>query len=195
MLSEKLGHSLDKPLASIANILSLNGFLSPNSLTITGFAINLIASASFILQLPKLAGILILLAGSFDLIDGVLARNFGKITRFGAFLDSVLDRYSDAALFGGLMVYYISNNSILYTLVTFGAMLGSFLISYTRARAEGLGIDCNIGLMERPERIILLSAGAITGLLEEILWILLVLTHITAIQRIHHTWKATRIVS
>ncbi len=195
MLGEKLGHSLDKPLAPIANILSLNGILSPNSLTLTGFLINLIASASFIFQLPKLAGILILLAGSFDLLDGILARNSGKTTRFGAFLDSVLDRYSDAALFGGLMVYYISNNSILYTLVTFGVMLGSFLISYTRARAEGLGIDCNIGLMERPERIILLSAGAITGLLEETLWILLVLTHITAIQRIYHIWKATRTVS
>ncbi|MEW6409894.1 MAG: CDP-alcohol phosphatidyltransferase family protein [Nitrospirota bacterium] len=195
MLGEKLGHSLDKLLAPIANILSLNGILSPNSLTLTGFLINLIASASFIFQLPKLAGILILLAGSFDLLDGILARNSGKTTRFGAFLDSVLDRYSDAALFGGLMVYYISNNSILYTLVTFGVMLGSFLISYTRARAEGLGIDCNIGLMERPERIILLSAGAITGLLEETLWILLVLTHITAIQRIYHAWKSTKTVS
>jgi phosphatidylglycerophosphate synthase len=140
--------------------------------------------------MPRLGGILILLSGGFDLLDGIVARTTGKVTAFGAFLDSVLDRYSDAALFLGIGVYLRDDPlNILLVGLTF---IGTVLISYVRARAEGLGLTCNIGIMERPERIIILSIGGIFDILISVLWILLILTHFTAIQRIYHTWSMTR---
>lgn len=189
MISAKLGHRFDKPLTPLTELITYTG-ITPNFLTIAGFAISLVASVSFIFGMPRLGGILILLSGGFDLLDGVVARSTGKVTSFGAFLDSVLDRYSDAALFLGIGVYlsYTPLN-ILLVVLTF---IGTFLISYVRARAEGLGLTCNIGLMERPERIILLSIGGIFNVLVPVLWVLLILTHLTVLQRIHHVWKSVR---
>lgn len=189
MISARLNHRFDKPLASFAHQIILTG-ITPNSLTVAGFIVSLAASLSFILRMPRLAGILILLSGGFDLLDGIVARTTGKATKFGSFLDSVLDRYSDAALFIGIGIFLSDNPvNILILSLTF---IGTFLISYVRARAEGLGFTCNIGLMERPERIILLAVGGIFNILVPVLWILLVLTHLTVIQRIHHIWSKTR---
>lgn len=189
MISARLNHRFDKPLAPFAHQIILTG-ITPNSLTVAGFIVSLAASASFVSGMPRLAGILILLSGGFDLLDGVVARTTGKATRFGAFLDSVLDRYSDAALFLGIGILLSENPiNILILSLTF---IGTFLISYVRARAEGLGFTCNIGLMERPERIILLSIGGIFNILVPVLWILLVLTHLTVLQRIYHIWSKTR---
>jgi phosphatidylglycerophosphate synthase len=140
--------------------------------------------------MPRLGGILILLSGGFDLLDGIVARTTGKVTAFGAFLDSVLDRYSDAALFIGIGIYLSENPlNILLLSLTF---IGTFLISYVRARAEGLGLTCNVGLMERPERIILLAIGGIFDILIPVLWILFVFTHFTVLQRIYHVWKTVK---
>lgn len=189
MISARLNHRFDKPLASFAHQIILTG-ITPNSLTFAGFIVCLTASLSFILRMPRLAGILILLSGGFDLLDGIVARTTGKATKFGAFLDSVLDRYSDAALFIGIGIFLSDNPvNILILSLTF---IGTFLISYVRARAEGLGFTCNIGLMERPERIILLAVGGIFNILVPVLWILLVLTHLTVLQRIHHIWSKTQ---
>lgn len=184
MLSAKFGHFLDIPLGQIAKKIPL----SPNILTIIGFLITVIAA----LMIPhhiRLGGILILIGGIFDVLDGVVARSRGKTTKFGAFLDSVLDRYSDAFLFLAVAWYFLYKDNLIGIYLSLGTLVGAFLISYTRARAEGIGKSCHTGIMERPERIILLSFAAITGWLLPILWIMLIFTHITVLQRIYHVWR------
>jgi phosphatidylglycerophosphate synthase len=184
MLSAKLGHFLDSPLSPIVKRIPL----SPNILTIIGFLITIIA-ALVIPHSIKLGGILILIGGMFDMLDGIVARTRGETTRFGAFLDSVLDRYSDAFLFLAIAWYLAEKGNHTGAFLSLGTLVGAFLISYTRARAEGLGESCHTGIMERPERIILLIFGTITELLVPVLWIMLILTHITVIQRIYHVWR------
>ena len=188
MISAKLGHRIDKPLAPLSRQITLTG-ITPNFITILGFSVSIAASCSFAFGMPMLGGFLILLSGGFDLLDGVVARTMGKVSKFGAFLDSVLDRYSDALIFLGIGIY-LSNDPLNVLLVSI-AFMGTFLISYARARAEGLGLTCTTGLMERTERIILLSIGGIFDILVPILWILLFLTHFTALQRIHYIWSMT----
>ena len=187
MLSDKLGHFLDRPFYSLAKTFNVN----PNTITITGFIITVIAS----LTLPEnlfLGGLLIILGGLFDALDGVFARVNKRTSDFGAFLDSTLDRYSDAALFFGFAWYFLENDSLTGVAVTIGTMIGALIISYTRARAESLGKNCQVGLMERTERIILMVIGALTGLILPIMWIMLVLTHVTVIQRILHVRKVMK---
>jgi phosphatidylglycerophosphate synthase len=187
MLSAKLGHFLDSPLKSVAKRIPL----SPNILTLIGFLITVVAA----LVIPyniKLGGILILFGGIFDMLDGIVARVNGKTTRFGAFLDSVLDRYSDAFLFLAIAWYLAGKGNHTGAFLSIGTLVGAFLISYTRARAEGLGETCHTGIMERPERIILLIFATLTSWLIPILWIMFVLTHITVVQRIYYVWKLMR---
>jgi len=184
VLSAKLGHFLDTPLNHIAKRIPL----SPNTLTIVGFLIT-VNAALMIPQSIRLGGLLILLGGIFDILDGVVARTKGKSTRFGAFLDSVLDRYSDAFLFLAIALYFLDKRNPIGIYLSLGTLVGAFLISYTRARAEGLGESCYTGILERPERIMLLAFATITGWLLPVLWIMLILTHITVLQRIYHVWK------
>jgi phosphatidylglycerophosphate synthase len=186
MLSEKYGHTFDKPLGKIAQRIPLN----PNSLSIIGFIITLFAC--YILSFNLLAGgVLILFGALFDVLDGVVARINNKVTRFGAFLDSVLDRYSDAFILLAI-AYNLENVSDMTGVVLcLGTLLGSFLISYSRARAEGIGEECKYGIMERPERLILISLGTISGIIIPALWVLVVLTNFTVMQRIYYVWDAT----
>lgn len=187
MLSARLGHFFDGPLNSIARRIPC----SPNSLTIAGFLITVLAA--FVIPYNiRYGGLLILVGGFFDMLDGVVARTTGRTTRFGAFLDSVLDRYSDAFIFLSIAWYMAEQGSHAGSFLSIGSMAGAFLVSYTRARAEGLGQSCKTGLMERPDRLILLVFGALTGLLLPVLWIMLVLTHVTVIQRMYHVWKLIR---
>jgi len=184
MLSAKLGHFLDIPLRPLAEKIPF----SPNSLTIIGFLITVLAA--FIIPYNiRLGGIVILVGGLFDMFDGIVARTRGKTTRFGAFLDSVLDRYSDAALFLAVAWYLAEKGNHTGAFLSLGTLVGAFLISYARARAEGIGESCHTGIMERPERIILLIFATLTGWIMPVLWIMLVLTHITVIQRIFHAWR------
>ncbi len=184
MIGEKLGHVFDRPLRGLAGLITL----SPNSLTVTGFLLSL--AASIILARDIFFGaVLILVSGAFDILDGVVARRNNKVTPFGAFLDSVLDRYSDAAMYLGLSVNLLNQQNTTGAFLSVIALIGSLLISYTRARAEGLGWSCSIGLMERPERIIVLSLGALGGFIMPALWLLATLTHLTAAQRVHHIWR------
>jgi phosphatidylglycerophosphate synthase len=187
MLSARLGHFLDAPLGSIAKRIPF----SPNALTIAGFLITVLA-AFVIPQNIKLGGILILISGIFDMLDGMVARTKGKTSKFGAFLDSVLDRYSDAFLFLSLSYYLAANGNHTGSFLSLGTLVGAFLISYARARAEGLGESCHTGIMERPERIILLIFATLTGWIIPVLWLMLVFTHITVAQRICHFRKMTR---
>lgn len=186
MLSEKFGHIFDKPLESTAKKISF----TPNTLSITGFLVMLAACYILISNL-RIGGIIILVGGFFDILDGVVARVNKKRSRFGAFLDSVLDRYSDALILLAIAWNLYNSGNNLGVLLCLGTLVGAFLISYARARAEGLGENCKYGLMERPERIILITFGAITGLIIPVLWILLILTHFTVLQRIYHVWRLT----
>ena len=188
MIGEKFGHLFDAPLEKFAKRIPVH----PNVITIVGFLLTAFASAVLVAHV-RLGGGLVLAAGFFDVLDGVVARVNDKKSAFGAFLDSVLDRYSDAfiLLAVGWNLYGSGQPSgLILSLLT---LVGAFLISYTRARAEGLGRECKNGLLERPERVVLISVGAMSGLLIiPILWIMAVFTHITALQRIYHVWKVSR---
>ena len=184
MISARLGHFLDKPLEPIAKRIRV----TPNFFTIAGFVVTT-AAATTIPFNPRIGGILILAGGAFDILDGVVARTNGKVTEFGAFLDSVLDRYSDAFIFLAIALYLYLQGDNATAVLSIGTMVGAFLISYARARAEGLGINCHTGLMERPERVILTSVACLTGYFFPIFIALFVLTHLTVIQRILHVRK------
>lgn len=187
MISAKFGHFLDKPLAPIAKKIAI----SPNILTILGFLITAVAAVSIPFSLLT-GGFLILLGGFFDMLDGIVARTNGKSTKFGALLDSTLDRYSDSFIFIAIAWYFFNTNNLAGVIFTIGSLVGALLISYVRARAEGIGIKCTIGLMERPERVVLLSFGCITGWLFPIIIALFFFSHSTAIQRILYVYKMTR---
>lgn len=184
MLSARLGHFLDKPLTPFAKGIRLN----PNLFTLAGFAITSIAAFVIPVNL-RLGGLLILLGGIFDVLDGVVARVNGRSTRFGAFLDSLLDRYADAFLFLSIAWYLAGTGDHAGALLSIGTMVGALLVSYARARAEGLGMMRQVGVMERPERILLLIVATMTGWLVPVLWIMLILTHVTVVQRAYVIWR------
>ena len=184
MLCDHLKCLIDRPLQFIANRTDIH----PNTFTVTGLIVTIVAAVTLTQNL-FLGGVLILIGGFFDLLDGAVAKAQNKFTDFGAFLDSVIDRYSDAFLFLGFTWYFFDIKSLTGIWMSLGSMVGALLISYTRARAEGMGKDCKVGIMERPERILLMAFGAITGWVETIMGIMLILTHATVIQRICHVRK------
>lgn len=151
-------------------------------------------AAAFVIPINlRLGGLLILLGGLCDMSDGILARVTGRTSRFGAFLDSLLDRYSDALIFLSLAWYLAGAGDHLGAFLSIGTMVGAFLVSYARARGEGIGItSCQAGLMERPERMILLILAALTGWVVPVLWLMFGLTHITVVQRAYLVWKASK---
>jgi len=187
LLSAWLGHVLDKPLAPLAKRIPVD----PNVITIAGLFVTAIAAVVIPTHL-FVGGLLILAGGFFDMLDGIIARTNGKRTRFGAFLDSTLDRYADSMLFIGVTWYFYTIGSLTGAFLSIGSLVGSLAISYARARAEGLGIDCNVGLLERPERVILLAFGCLTGLLFPVVVIIFILSHFTVIQRIVHVYRQLR---
>lgn len=166
--------------------------LRPNHLTVAGLGVSLVAAAAFVSGRTRTAGLLLLLAGLFDFFDGSLARASGQVTPFGAFLDSVIDRYSDLVVLLAIVMLFARMPHPRGAIVAMAGLLGSVMVSYTKARAESIGIECNVGVMERPERLICLIAGALFGLLEPALWILAVLANVTAIQRIAFTRRVMR---
>ncbi|HEV8633392.1 MAG TPA: CDP-alcohol phosphatidyltransferase family protein [Chloroflexota bacterium] len=162
--------------------------VTPNFLTVVGFILTVGVAAVIASGWEQLGGVLVLLVGLFDMLDGAMARVRGLKTRFGAFLDSTLDRFSEAVLLGGVLWLHHGDPVYgpWYPILTLAVLTGSLLVSYTRARAEGLDIDCQVGWLPRPQRVILLSAGLITGLTFEALVILAVFTNVTTLQRILH---------
>jgi len=161
--------------------------LRPNHLTMCGLLVSACAGAAFVFGHVRLAGVLLILAGLFDLFDGSLARASGQATTFGAFLDSVIDRYSDIVVMLGIVVLYARMPHARGALLAMAGLAGSVMVSYTKARAESIGVTCNVGVMERPERLICLIAGALLGLMEPALWVLAILANLTALQRIVFT--------
>jgi CDP-diacylglycerol--glycerol-3-phosphate 3-phosphatidyltransferase len=191
MIGNKIGHRLDPYLYYLLkNILGKH--TNPNFFTLLGFFATLVAAFLILKGYWLLAGLAIILSGLLDLFDGVAARKLGKVTALGGFLDSVLDRYSDLLLLLALLIDGLrKGNSGLVLLISFASM-GTVLIPYVRAKAEALQIPCTVGLMERAERIILLSIGALFQWMEPILWILAIFTHFTVLQRIYYVWKKLR---
>ena len=135
------------------------------------------------------ARLVIIGSGFFDLVDGAVARASNRVTRFGGFFDSVIDRYSDLALYFGLLVYYASINRFFYIVLTAIVMTGSVMISYTRARAENAIPKCKVGFLERPERVVLIIIGALFDRIAPMLWVIAILSNLTVVHRMIYTWQ------
>jgi CDP-diacylglycerol--glycerol-3-phosphate 3-phosphatidyltransferase len=188
MLSQLIGRACKVVLDLIvggAATLKIN----PNLLTLAGFLITLFAAVSLARGKFLHAGLIIILAGIFDILDGRVARTTNSVTRFGAFFDSVLDRYSDIAMFLGLMIYYSKAQRITYMILSGVVLTGAVMTSYTRARAESLIPLCKVGFMERPERLVLLIIGALTNRMAPVLWVMAFFSNLTVLHRIAYTWK------
>jgi len=166
--------------------------VTPNQVTIFGTLLNVAAAALIALDHLVYAGIAFLLAGCCDMLDGALARRAQQSTKWGAFLDSTLDRVSEGVVLAAIAYLLASQGHALDASLAALALLGSVLVSYTRARAESLGVECKVGIMSRPERIILIALGLFFDVLSYAIYILLALTAFTVIQRVVHTYRQLR---
>lgn len=175
-------------LASIARLISRTG-VSPNILTLSGFLATLGVSYVLALGHERVAGLLIIPVGLFDTLDGALARAMDKATPFGAFFDSTLDRFAEIALYLGLL--YLYRGSTLEPVLIYLAITGSLMVSYTRARAEGLGLECKVGLFTRFERLAVLVVGLLLEQTFIALIILAIFSNLTALQRMWYVRRAT----
>jgi CDP-diacylglycerol--glycerol-3-phosphate 3-phosphatidyltransferase len=164
--------------------------IHPNVLTLIGVLINVVAACALGVDRFVLAGVIVVVGNIFDFIDGKVAHITNTASRFGAFWDSTLDRFSDIALFLGLIFLYSHRGRTGYVMVASLAMMFTIMTSYTRARAESLIEKCKVGFMERPERIVLFMIGAFTDRMAGVLWVILVLAIITVSNRIHYTYLA-----
>jgi CDP-diacylglycerol--glycerol-3-phosphate 3-phosphatidyltransferase len=177
----------------IVGILSKSG-ITPNILTLINLALNIVAAYFIATGHFLIGGILILVSGLFDLLDGALARLTKKVTKFGAILDSTVDRISEAAILCGLLIWYApQEDTSLKLLLIFVVLIGSFLVSYIRARAEGLGWQCQVGLFTRAERVIVLAIGLLINQIFIALCVLVVFVFITVFQRLVYLWKQGKI--
>ncbi len=173
----------------VVRILSKIG-ITPNALTFINLALNIVAAYVIATGHFLLGGVLVLVAGLFDLLDGALARFTKQTTRFGAILDSVADRISEAAILCGLLIWYIpQEEASLEIVLIFVVLIGSFLVSYIRARAEGLGLQCQVGLFTRAERVIVLAIDLLINQIFIALCVLVVFVFITVVQRLVYLWK------
>ena len=195
MLTDKAGERLERPFERLVALFS---WVSPDVLTICGLALNgvacaLMASAGSSAAgvnpgLLRAGGLVALGASVFDMLDGRVARRRGRETKFGAFLDSTMDRYSDMLLYMGLLILYARLDRTPHMVLVWVAAFGSFMTSYARARAESLIPDCKVGFLERPERLVLLILGAVANRMVAVLWVIAVLANVTAIQRVVYTY-------
>jgi CDP-diacylglycerol--glycerol-3-phosphate 3-phosphatidyltransferase len=192
-----VGRACGVLLDAIVRMLALTR-INPNVLTLMGLVVNTYAAFLFGYATGEnqrrmffYAGLVIIGSGFFDLVDGRVARASNQVTRFGGFFDSVVDRYSDASLFFGLLVFYARGNRFFYVVLTALVMISAIMVSYARARAESLIGTCRVGFMERPERLVLLIIGALFNVMAPVLWVIAVLSTITVIHRIVYTWQRT----
>jgi len=188
LISARLGHALDPAIFAVYRFFFRGRRINPNLFTLAGFVFSFPALFLIAADRLVLGGFSLLLSGFFDLIDGAVARRTDTASDFGGFLDSVLDRYSDLAVMCGILIHFLKSGSYFEVVATFAAAAGIAIIPYARARAEAAGIACQAGLLERPERLLILLCGLFFGsLLPYAVLILAVLTHVTVVQRIIHT--------
>lgn len=166
----------------------LRAHVRPNHLTMLGLGVSIVAAGALAQGRLRVGAVLLALAGLFDFFDGSLARLANSVSAFGAFLDSVVDRYSDLVVLLGVVLYYHRAADTTGVFLTMVALVGTIMTSYTKARAQSIGVACEIGLIERPERLIVLIAGATFNLLTPAMIALAVLTNLTAVQRIVYTY-------
>ena len=191
-LTRSIGAACDKIVVVIVRGLAL-ARIDPNLLTfIIGLVVNIVAAVLLAAGQFRTAGFVIIAAAIFDMVDGRVARTTNRVTRFGGFFDSVVDRYSDLALLIGLLVYYASVNRFFYVVLTAIVMTASVMVSYTRARAENAIPRCKVGFMERPERIVLFIIGALFNRMAPVLWVIAILGNLTVIHRMIFTWQESR---
>ena len=190
LLAEKIQNRFSTLLAPLIKILAKSR-ISPNTFTLTGVMITSMAAAALILEQPRIAGLLILSGGLCDSIDGNLARSCGKVNRFGALLDSTVDRYSEFVMFFGIIAYFMMMKDYTTSVVAFLALIGSIMVSYSRARAESLGFEAKSGFMQRAVRIVFLGAGALFHpvLFKLSIWLVAIFANFTALQRIRHAYQ------
>ena len=186
LLRKRFGGTLEP----IARLIGRAG-VSPNVVTLTGVVLNLGVAWVLAQGYMRIGGLLVPLVSLFDALDGTLARLTGKRSRFGAFLDSTMDRFSEAIVYLGLLVFYTRLGAGREILLIYVTIVGSLMVSYARARAEGLGLDCKVGLLTRVERTVVLTVALILDQVPTALWVLAILTNFTAFQRMYHVWKAT----
>jgi CDP-diacylglycerol---glycerol-3-phosphate 3-phosphatidyltransferase len=192
MLSALVGHWVRNHLQRVGAVLARTQ-LSPNTFTVLGLLLNIVVAVIIASGNLVLGGIMALVAGAFDMVDGAVARVTQRITRFGGFLDSSLDRYSESLVYFGLLYYLVeTDQGIAAIMLCFATLTGSVMVSYTRARAEAIGVNAEVGMFARAERIILLAVLLILGFPVLALWILAILTNVTTAQRIYHVWRQTR---
>lgn len=175
----------------IARLLEKLG-MHPNTVTIIGLLLNIGAGAILATGHLVWGGIFLLVASSVDSLDGALARVSGAKSRFGAFLDSTLDRISEGALFFGLLIWLVNRGLTLEIYLVYLIILGSVMVSYTRARAEGVGYDCKVGILTRLERVVVLGAGLIIGWVRPTLIVMAVFTWVTVFQRVFYVYRESR---
>ena len=186
ILRQQIGALLEGLLRPVAQTLARSD-ISPNHVTVAGLVVNLIAAWLITRGDFFFAGVMYLLGGGFDLLDGMLARATNKVTAVGAYLDSTLDRISEGVIFAAIAYVFAREGHAVDAGVVLLALLGSLLVSYTRARAEALSVACKMGIATRPERVVLIALGLVTGWLAPVIYLLVVLTGITVIQRIRAT--------
>ena len=194
MVTAQIGDAFARPVDALVRAFAR---FSPDVLTITGLVLNGLACAFFAFaggkgwsspHLLRVGAVVALAAAIFDMLDGRVARLRGRETKFGAFLDSTMDRYSDMVLYMGLMILYARLDKTPHMVLVWVAAFGSFMTSYARARAESLIPRCTVGLLERPERIVLLILGGLLNRMVGALWLIAVFSNVTAVQRVVYTY-------
>ena len=185
---KKAFRELIRPLARLLSAMRVH----PDTLTHLGWTLAVVSTVLFGLGRVRTAGAVMLLAGLFDALDGAVARESNRMSDFGAFLDSTMDRFSELAIFVGILFFYASSGSPYETLLAGAAMTFSLLTSYTRSRAEGLGIRCEVGLLERAGRVVILSLFALAGFLTAGIALVAAGALVTTVQRILHVDRTTR---
>jgi CDP-diacylglycerol--glycerol-3-phosphate 3-phosphatidyltransferase len=197
-VTSAIGVFFGRIIKAIVSALALSR-VHPNVLTFIGLLINVwaaflfgMAGSSDHVAKFRWAGIVVIGAGLFDMVDGRVARSTNRVTRFGGFFDSVLDRYSDLGVLVGLLVYYASINRFFYVVLTAIVMTGTVMVSYTRARAENTIPKCKVGFLERPERVVLIIIGALFDRMAPVLWVIAILSNITVMHRMIYTWQEAK---
>jgi CDP-diacylglycerol--glycerol-3-phosphate 3-phosphatidyltransferase len=204
MMGASIGRGAMQIIDAIVRWLAFGG-ISPNILTVIGVTINVGCGVLFGFGEFFWAGIVLIFANLFDMLDGNVARLTGRVTKFGAFLDSSLDRLSDMVAFLGIIAFYASNtplHSLLNVILAGAGLIGSVMVSYTTARSESMGVKSNVGFLQRPERMVLLIIGGLSTVpnsnsffanrMPQVLWILAIGSIWTFIHRMFHTWKQFR---
>lgn len=205
-MGASIGRGAMRIINAIVRWLAFGG-ISPNILTVIGVTINVGCGVLFGFGEFFWAGIVLIFANFFDMLDGNVARLTGRVTKFGAFLDSSLDRLSDMVAFLGIIAFYASNtplHSLLNVILAGAGMIGSVMVSYTTARSESMGVKSNVGFLQRPERMVLLIIGGLSTVpnsnsffanrMPQVLWILAIGSMWTFIHRMFHTWKQFRAI-